>query len=128
VGSLSEPGPGFITFLAGSALTVFSIVLFISAGIGKGESQSLRPLWEGKETGKAFRIIGLLVLYMFLLSPAGFLITTFGTLFFLFRVQGNYSLKTVILTSAAVTLVSFIVFDQLLGVQLPRGFMGYTFF
>jgi putative tricarboxylic transport membrane protein len=128
VGSLSEPGPGFITFLAGSALTLLSIALFISSGIGKGGYESLRSLWEGCRTGKVFHIMALLVIYMFLVTPVGFLLTTFAILALLFRVQGKYSMKRVISVAAVTTIVSFIVFDKWLGVQLPRGFMGYTFF
>ena len=128
VGSLSEPGPGFITFLAGSALTLLSIALFISSGILKEGVQSLHNLWEGCRTGKVFYIIALLIIYMFLVTPVGFLLTTFGILAFLFRVQGKYSMKKVISIAAVATTVSFIIFDKWLGVQLPRGFMGYTFF
>ncbi|MCX5914974.1 MAG: tripartite tricarboxylate transporter TctB family protein, partial [Deltaproteobacteria bacterium] len=70
----------------------------------------------------------LLVAYMLVLSPLGFLISTFFLLILLFRVQASYSLKTVIFLSAASTLASMVVFDVWLGVQLPRGFMGYILF
>lgn len=128
VGSFSTPGPGFITFGAGAILTALSLLLFISSTRRKGGAQSLRSLWEGRQTGKAFYIVGLLVAYMLLLSPLGFLISTFFLLILLFRVQASYSLKTVIFLSAASTLASMVVFDVWLGVQLPRGFMGYFLF
>ena len=72
--------------------------------------------------------MGLLAAYMLLVTPLGFLISTFFLLIFLFRVQASYSLKTVILLSAASTVASLVVFDVWLGVQLPRGFMGYILF
>ena len=128
VGSFSTPGPGFITFGAGAILTALSLLLWVSAGKSKGSAQSLRSLWEGRQTGKAFYILGLLVAYMLLLSPLGFLISTFLLLILLFRVQGAYSLKTVFFLSASATLASLVVFDVWLGVQLPRGFMGYILF
>ena len=65
---------------------------------------------------------------MLVLSPLGFLISTFLLLILLFRVQASYSLKNVILLSAASTIASLVVFDIWLGVQLPRGFMGYILF
>ena len=128
VGSFSTPGPGFITFLAGAILTFLSLVLCISSSKSKGSGQSLRSLWEDRQTGKAFYILGLLVAYMFLMTPLGFLLSTFFLLIFLFRVQASYSLKKLILLSAASTIISIIVFDVWLGVQLPRGFMGYILF
>jgi putative tricarboxylic transport membrane protein len=128
VGSFSDPGPGFITFLAGSALTLLSLILFISSARSKEGGQSLRQYWEGRQTGKAFYVLGLLVVYMFLLSPLGFLLSTFFLLIFLFRVQSTYSLRSLIFLSAASTIVSIAIFDTWLGVQLPRGFMGYFLF
>jgi hypothetical protein len=128
VGSFSTPGPGFITFLAGAILTFLSLILFISPSKIKGDSQSVRSLWEGRQTGKALYILGLLVAYMFLMTPLGFLLSTFFLLIFLFRVQAAYSLQKRILLSAVATIISIIVFDVWLGVQLPRGFMGYILF
>jgi len=128
VGSFSTPGPGFITFLAGALLTLLSFVLFISSTRSKGGGESLRFLWEGRQLGKAFYILALLVAYMFLVSPLGFLLSTFFLLVLLFRVQAAYSLRKVIFLSVASTIASILIFDMWLGVQLPRGFMGYILF
>jgi putative tricarboxylic transport membrane protein len=128
VGSPAEPGPGFITFLAGVGLTLLSLILLILSGRVKERLPGLRQLWEGRRTQKVLYILGLLVVYMLLVTPVGFLIVTFVLLLFLFRVQGNYSLRMVAFLSAMVTVISFIVFDQWLGVQLPRGFLGYFLF
>jgi len=128
VGSFSTPGPGFITFLAGAVLTLLSVILFISSTRAKGAGESLRSLWEGRQTGKALYILGLLVAYMFLVTPLGFLLSTFLLLIFLFRVQAAYSLRQLIFLSAAATVASLVVFDVWLGVQLPRGFIGRILF
>jgi putative tricarboxylic transport membrane protein len=128
VGSSSEPGPGFITLLAGGTLTVLSLVLFVVSGGSKLPFRGLRHIWEGLETKKVVYMFGLLLAYTLLIDPVGFLITTFLLLMLLFRIHGSYSYKRVFLLSAAATILSFIVFDQWLGVQLPRGFMGYFLF
>jgi len=128
VGSFSAPGPGFITFLAGAALTLLSLLLFISSTRSKKGGESLRSLWEGRQTRKAFYILGLLVAYMFLVTPLGFLLSTFFLLILLFRVQAKYSFGKVIFLSAACTLVSLVIFDVWLGVQLPRGLLGYVLY
>ena len=128
IGSLSTPGPGFITFLAGALLTLLSLLLIIVSGRNTGFKSSLRQLWEGKQPQKAFYVLFLLVMYMLILTPVGFLLATFVLLLFLFRVQGKYSMKMVTFISALTTFLAFIFFDQWLGVQLPRGFMGYFLF
>ena len=125
VGSLAEPGPGFITFLSGLFLTLLSIALYVASGKSPEGRIPIRQIWAGKQTGKAFFVMGLLVLYLFLLVPLGFLITTCALLFFLFRVQSQYSVATLLLLSVLTTGISFLIFDQWLWVQLPRGFLGY---
>ena len=102
--------------------------MFISSTKGKGARESLHSLWEGRQTGKALYILGLLVAYMFLVTPLGFLLSTFLLLIFLFRVQAAYSLRKVIFLSAAATVASLVVFDVWLGVQLPRGLIGRILF
>ncbi|HSR14080.1 MAG TPA: tripartite tricarboxylate transporter TctB family protein, partial [Thermodesulfobacteriota bacterium] len=128
VGSFSAPGPGFITFLAGAILTFLSLLLLISASKDKAGGPGLRKLWEGRQTGKAFYIMGLLVAYMLLISPMGFMLSTFFLLILLFRVQAAYSRLKLITLSAGATFASIVVFDLWLGVQLPRGFLGYILF
>jgi len=125
IGSFSGPGPGFITLLAGVALTILSLILFAASGRRKLPFQGLRQIWEGHEPKNIVYVLGLLVVYTFLLEPVGFLITTFFLMVLLFRVQGNYSYKKVLSLSAAVTILCYIIFVQFLGVQLPRGVMGY---
>ena len=63
-----------------------------------------------------------------LINLLGFLICTFALLALLFRVQVTHSRKKIFLLSAMTTIAAFIIFDKWLGVQLPRGLLGYRFF
>jgi putative tricarboxylic transport membrane protein len=121
VGTLHEPGPGFITFFAGAILIVLSLALFFSNFRDRADRSSLWSLWAGLETGKVLYVILLLVAYIFLLKPVGFLISTFLLLVLLFRVKGSYRLKTVLLISLLVTAGSYLVFEIWLKAQLPKG-------
>ena len=123
VGTLHEPGPGFITFFAGAILIVLSLALFFSNLGNQADRSSLRGLWAGLETGKVLYVILLLVAYTFLLKPVGFLIGTFFLLVLLFRVKGSYRLKTILLMSLLVTAGSYLVFEIWLKAQLPKGIL-----
>jgi putative tricarboxylic transport membrane protein len=125
VGTLHEPGPGFITFFAGAILIVLSLSLFLSTFRDRKTRASLQSLWAGLETGKVLYVIVLLVAYTFLLKPVGFLIGTFFLLFLLFRVKGSYRLKTIFLMSFLVTVGSYIIFEIWLKAQLPKGVLGF---
>ena len=124
VGNFHEPGPGFITFFAGAILIVLSLALFFSNFRDQADRSSLWSLWAGLETGKVLYVILLLVAYIFLLKPVGFLISTFLLLVLLFRVKGSYRLKTVFLMSLLVTAGSYLVFEIWLKAQLPKGILG----
>jgi putative tricarboxylic transport membrane protein len=120
-GTLHEPGPGFITFFAGSILIILSLGLFFSSFRDQEGRSGLKNLWAGLETGKVLYVIVLLVAYIFLLKPVGFLISTFFLLSLLFRIKGTYRLKTVFLMSLLVTMGSYIIFEIWLKAQLPKG-------
>jgi putative tricarboxylic transport membrane protein len=128
VGSLSDPGPAFITFLAGTSLMILSTTLFITSGTNREGGGGLRLLWQGRRVKKILYVMGLLAVYTFIINLLGFLICTFALLALLLRVQVTYSKKKIFLLSAVTTIAAFIIFDKWLGVQLPRGLLGYRFF
>lgn len=124
LGSLSEPGIGFITFFAGSILALLAAILFLSSFRERKIPDPLRGLWIGLELKKVIYVLLLLAAYTILLRPLGFLLCTFILLFLLFRVKGGYTLWTVLFISFLVTASSFLVFQVWLQVQLPRGIWG----
>jgi putative tricarboxylic transport membrane protein len=124
IGTFHEPGPGFITFFAGAILIILSLGLFFSSFRDQEGRSGLKNLWTGLETGKVLYVIVLLVAYIFLLKPVGFLVSTFFLLFLLFRVKGTYRPRTIFLMSFLVTVGSYIIFEIWLKAQLPKGILG----
>ncbi len=124
-GNLHEPGPGFITFFAGTILIILSLSLFFSSFRDQKAQTRLQTLWAGLDPGKVLYVIVILVVYTFLLKSVGFLISTFFLLSLLFRVKGTYRLKTIFLMSLLVTVGSYIIFEIWLKAQLPKGVLGF---
>jgi len=123
LGTLREPGPGFITFFAGAILVFLSLCLFFSSFYGKKDQSGFQSLWAGLNPFKVLYVMVLLVAYTFSVKPVGFLISTFILLFLLFRVKGTYRLKTLLLMSFLVTIGSYLIFDIWLKAQLPKGIL-----
>jgi putative tricarboxylic transport membrane protein len=123
LGTFHEPGPGFITFFAGAILTFLSVALFFSSFSDQEKRGGLRSLWAGLEVGKVLYVILLLVAYALLLKSIGFLIGTFVLLSLLFRVKGNYRVRTILFMSLLVTAVSYVIFEIWLKAQLPKGIL-----
>lgn len=122
-GTFHEPGPGFITFFAGTILTFLSLALFLSPFGKQGSHGGLRNLWAGLEFGKVLYVILLLVAYTLVLKSIGFLISTFFLLSLLFRVKGTYRLRTILFISFLVTVSSYVIFEIWLKAQLPKGIL-----
>lgn len=123
-GTVSEPGPGFITFFAGMILAFLSLLLFLSTFRKSGDKIELASMWKGGiDVKKAVYVMALLVVYTAALKPVGFLITTFFLLFLLFMVKGKYRLRTVVLMSLLITIGNYLLFDVWLQAQLPKGIL-----
>jgi putative tricarboxylic transport membrane protein len=123
-GSFAQPGIGFITFFAGATLGLLSMILFLTSFQEGEKLDAFRNLWAGMDVKKVVYVLILLVVYLFMLRPAGFLISTFILLFLLFRVKGTYRLFTNLIVSVLVTAGSYLVFQVWLQVQLPQGILG----
>jgi putative tricarboxylic transport membrane protein len=123
VGSVTEPGSGFIFFWSGLILVILSLMAL---------AESLRSSVEiAEETGGAVNWvkIGLvllsLLLYAFFLERLGFVVTTFVLLIFLLSwiEQTNWARSLGVASAAA--LGSFAIFELWLKIRLPKGIFGF---
>jgi putative tricarboxylic transport membrane protein len=118
LGSVTEPGSGFIFFWSGLILVILSLMAL---------AESLRSSEEiAQETGQMNWVkIGLvllsLVLYAFFLERLGFVVTTFVLLTFLLsRIERTSWARSLGVASAA-ALGSFAIFELWLKIRLPKG-------
>lgn len=125
LGSLRDPGPGFLPLVVGVILGVLSVVNF---GQARAEnSRSPGGSWYSQERWK--RLVGVLValfVYAGVLDLLGFLTSTFLLLIYLFR-YGLEPRKWVwaIGGSAMASVSCYVVFDLWLQTQLPKGIFGF---
>lgn len=115
-GELSDPlGPRAFPLGLGVAAMVLGVVLAVRGCLARDRA----------DTG-ALRTVGVLVgavaLYVALLVPAGYPLTTFLFFAALFRYLGERRLWLCAVVSAAVTAVLYVGFSYGLGVALPIGF------
>ena len=119
MGSIHNPGPGFIPFFSGCLLGLLSIAIFIHGRFTKEGTAGF-----GKSSKKGLWILGSLLLYVVFLDRLGFLITTF-----LFLILSLLSFQPrrwtgILLISSITVIVSYLVFGAWLKVQLPKGILG----
>jgi hypothetical protein len=121
-GSLSRPGAGLFPFFAGLMIVVAAPIAIVNSVIGR-ESESEFILKRD-----AFRILaGIMLVFAgwILAMPAlGYVVVTFAAVLALARLLGLEGWLKPLALSTATSLATYLLFDRLLYLDLPRGFLG----
>ncbi len=124
LGSVSNPGPGFVPFLAGMALAGLSLVVFFQQFSKRGKER-VKDLWIKTNWPTMLMVMAALVAYTALFTFLGFLLDTFLLIAFLLRVMEPMSWKKVLAGSVGTALASYAIFQLWLQAQLPSGILGF---
>ncbi len=123
LGQFHNPGPGFLPFGAGLILGGGALAVLVRTLRSKtGEKKAFwvdRTRWP-----KVFLTLGCIFVYGFLLEPLGFLLTTFLSMGFLFRVIEPQRWRTVLVGAFLSAVGAYLIFQTWLQVELPRGILG----
>jgi putative tricarboxylic transport membrane protein len=123
VGSLGNPGPGFLPFWVGICIILLSLCSVIN---NFRLSASAPSFFEGKG---AFRRLGLTLVsifaYILVISRVGFLLSTLLLLGFLLKSIYPQTWTKTVIFAALGSLFSYFVFQYWLQVQLPKGLIPF---
>lgn len=119
IGSPKEPGPGFMPVLASVLIFCLSswVLMRPSGGINGDKALTKSRAFLLKS---AFFVLTILA-YAFLLNVVGYMIAAFFLIFAEFSITEPRKWPKNMAMAAAVSVLTFLVFRRLLGVQLPRG-------
>ncbi len=118
VGSPTEPQPGFFPFLGGLSLIVFSAIIFTKGWIGKNQKKV-----SFGEVGRPALLIVVMIALVAALDGVGYVIGTFIASGLILRILNVKSWRTLILTSLCLSIGTYVLFDKLLGIDLPVGIL-----
>jgi len=124
VGTLHDPGSGFMFFWVGIIMIGLSLIVFIRALREKGKAGEAKVLWSQVKWRKNVYVLAALFLYAYAFSSLGFILSTVLLLIFLFKAVEPQRWAVAIAGAFLSTLTSYAVFHLWLGTQLPRGFWG----
>ena len=124
IGTMEEPGPGFLPLWAGVLLALMSAALLGKAFFKKfGQGEAFFP--ESDSWRRVGMVVASLIVYNLLLKQLGFILVTFLFVAFLVRfIFPKTWLKTVV-TAALSTAGAQLVFVTLLEIQFPKGPLGF---
>jgi len=120
VGTLTEPGAGFLPLFLGAAFAITSALI---AWYGAG-SLPLKDIGWG-EAPRAIAILVACGVAASVFEWLGYRLTIFALLVFLLGVIERKPIHIVLVVAAGFSLLSYFVFFNLLDVQLPRSPRGF---
>jgi putative tricarboxylic transport membrane protein len=124
VGTLPNPGRGFMTLGASGILGILSLALFLQACLRKDTGERGQIL-AGSFPKKVLLVLAALAVYSRVMPTLGYLISTFLLMAFLFWVLERRRIPLALASSVAATLVTYLVFSKWLNCQFPEGLLGF---
>ncbi len=119
VGSPTEPQPGFFPFLAGIALISLSSIIFFQGWLGHSQKQTAFG-----EVGRPALMLAVLIGLVVVLDRLGYVLGTFVASGLILRILSVKSWRVLIITSLGLSLGTYLLFDRLLGIDLPMGILS----
>ena len=126
LGSVSEPGTGFMPFVLGLVMILLAVSLLLEATFTiKKNPQKKTSLWSEVYWKRVFYITLLLLSYALLLPKLGYLIATFLVMVFLLKSGEPVKWPAAILMGALTSGLSYLIFGIWLNVSFPRGMLSF---
>jgi len=124
LGTVSEPGPGFLPFGAAALLGIFAAIHLVNLTLKPASQEKMELPWVHTRWEKGLYIVIALLAYTLFLPGLGYLLDTLLLMLFLFTILERKKWWVVLAYSLLVIVVSYLVFAVWLMVQFPRGFLG----
>jgi putative tricarboxylic transport membrane protein len=128
LGRFRQPGPGLIFLLCGLLLAGLGIIDILQKSsrrpetIGGGAEHRVRM---GKQWYRILFILAAVSVYIYLFNLAGFLLSTFLLMVFLFRSVEPVKWWVAVSSSILVSIFAHVIFKVWLGVPFPGGWFGF---
>lgn len=119
MGTINDPGSGYVVFYAGLLMILFSVIMLY--GAVKDGGPTFVSLWRDVLWTKPMIVIALLIAFTLAFETLGFLISTIILLIVLLRVIDPVPWVRAISIAVLVPLVCWYVLVKLLLIQLPSG-------
>ena len=121
IGTIDNPGPGFLPLILGMAIGVLSLALLIRA-CRTGDGSSSRVSWPDRGGWiKIALIFFTVILFTLFLDVTGYLMNVFLLFLVLLKPVGKQKWTWSLIISLGGTLISYMIFDAWLRLPLPRG-------
>jgi putative tricarboxylic transport membrane protein len=124
--SASGPGSGFLPFLTGLVIGLIGCMMFVGNRSKEANREDGQKFWDNPATRNRvfFLLMGLCVM-AYLLPRLGFLLTSILITIMMIRVIEKKKWTTILAVSLASCLAIYFLFQFLMQIRLPKGFLGF---
>ena len=119
VGSISDPGSGYVLFYTGMLICILAVVISASASVEGG--RTFAELWAGTRWSKPLTVTVCLAAFSLLLEPVGFIPASIPLLLLLLRAIEPVRWTLALPLAVLVPLGIWWILSRLLLIQLPSG-------
>jgi len=126
IGTLHNPGMGFLAFGASGLLGILSLILFLQTFLTK-KGPKIELIFSGTLWKRVILVLIALLIYSKLMPLLGYLISTFLLMTFLFWILEPNRMRWFLwslIISFITTILSYYIFSILLNCQFPTGLLG----
>ncbi len=124
LGTLHDPGSGFIFFWVGVIMVGLSLIILLRAIRLERKVGELKSLWSGVRWKKNIYVLLALLVYAYAFTSLGFILSTVLLLIFLFKAVEPQKWSVAIMGAILSALIGYSVFQLWLGSQLPKGLLN----
>ena len=125
LGTLHQPGPGFLSFWTSVAMGIISIGVLARAWTPMEAGERKSPIFGKENLLKIAFVLLSLFLYAFFMEVLGFIPVTLLLFIFLLGMIERKRWRLTIFVSIVVTGISYLLFEVWLKAQLPKGLLGF---
>ena len=126
LGSLSEPGTGFMPFIVGLGIIILAILHLLESAIIKGKRPAERASpWSGIQWKPVVYTLIVILAYILMLPKLGYLIATSFAMIFLLKSGKAMSWTVAIFVGILTSAISYLIFGIWLNVSFPRGLFHF---
>ena len=128
LGSFQEPGPGFVPFIVGLFISTVSLIMLLSrmsSRVSILDDFSPREVFQNIPKLRIGGIVALLACYAIFVGSLGYIVTTFLLMWGLLLDWEKKNWMVSLLSSLAIVIGSYLLFDVWLRTQLPRGVLPW---
>lgn len=126
LGTMQEPGSGFLTFVAGSFVACMALIIIIqSYRTDSAVNARVADLWKGLKWKRAVAITILIALFIVSFETLGFFVCSLALLIVIMRWLEGLNWKLCLLVPSIAIGTTYIVFKFFMNISLPAGIFGF---